>query len=177
MPRLILYIAQSLDGYIADAEGSTQWLHDLPNPDQSDYGFQAFLEGIDTIVMGRKTFDTVMAFDIPWPYTQQQCHVLSSRNIEDLPENCQHLQDWSPKVLDKIKASAQKDIWLLGGAELVKSCLELHLIDEMKIFTMPISLGQGIRLFKEGDYRQNWKLKQCEIFSSGALQQDYLPIA
>src|SRR5450432_2183608 len=62
-----VYIATSLDGYIARADGSIDWLMDLPNPDQSDFGFGEFIKRVDAIILGRKTFDTVLAFDV-WPY-------------------------------------------------------------------------------------------------------------
>ncbi|MEX0272908.1 MAG: dihydrofolate reductase family protein [Flavobacteriaceae bacterium] len=67
-----IFIATSLDGYIADKNGGLDWLHSIPNPDNDDMGFAAFNNNIDALVMGRTTFETVIGFDVPWPY----CHLI-----------------------------------------------------------------------------------------------------
>jgi len=86
MPNVV-YIATSLDGYIADANGSLDWLNTVPNPDSTDYGFADFMDGIDALVMGRKTFETVLGFGGDWPYSKP-VFVLSS-TLKALPETLQ----------------------------------------------------------------------------------------
>lgn len=66
----IVYIATSLDGYIADRDGGLDWLHSIPNPDHSDFGWAEFMAGVDALVMGRTTFETVCGFDCDWPYNK-----------------------------------------------------------------------------------------------------------
>ncbi|WP_257283784.1 dihydrofolate reductase family protein [Endozoicomonas sp. SESOKO1] len=66
----IVYIATSLDGYIADKQGGLDWLHSIPNPEQDDFGFASFMNRVDTVVMGRITFEVVCGFDCPWPYSK-----------------------------------------------------------------------------------------------------------
>ena len=79
-----VFIAQSLDGYIADKEDSLDWLHSIPNPDNVDMGFQKFIESVDAIVMGRKTFEVVDSFEIEWPYPVPV--FIISTTLEKLPE-------------------------------------------------------------------------------------------
>src|SRR5512139_253634 len=79
-----VYIATSLDGYIASSDGGLDWLHEVPNPEQSDYGYAEFMSGVDAIVMGRNTFETVLTFG-SWPYSVP-VFVLSN-TLEKLPES------------------------------------------------------------------------------------------
>lgn len=171
----MLYIAQSLDGYIADKEGSTQWLHDLPNPNQSDYGYQSFLESIETVIMGRKTYETILSFDVPWPYAAQKTYVLSRKEIPNLKEGVTQLTNLDSSSLQELKRESSKNLWLVGGGSLVKHCLENNLIDKIILFTMPINLGEGIPLFPESKHQQSWKLSHCEVYSSGVIQHEYIP--
>jgi dihydrofolate reductase len=80
----LVFIAKSLDGYIADKDGGIDWLHSIPNPDQIDMGYNKFIDRIDAIVMGRKTYETVCGFDIPWPYTKPVFVV--SNTLKEVPE-------------------------------------------------------------------------------------------
>ena len=80
---IFIYIAVSLDNFIATPDGGLDWLYAIPNPEQSDYGFADFIQRVDALVMGRKTFETVLSFD-PWPY-QKPVFVLS-RTLAALPE-------------------------------------------------------------------------------------------
>ncbi len=173
MSDLVLYIAQSLDGYIADPQGSVSWLEELPNPDKTDYGFHDFLASVDKVIMGRKTFDSIIGFDIPWPYPQQESYIISSKKPSSLPDSCQWLQDLRRTELETLKSSSRKDLWLVGGGSLVKHCLEQELIDRIILFTMPICLGGGIELFPSGDYYSTWQLERSQDYQSGVVEQDY----
>ena len=79
-----VFIATSLDGFTSDRDGALDWLHSVPNPDNLDFGYAAFMEQIDAIVMGRKTFETVCGFDCDWPYTKPV--FVLSRSLTSLPE-------------------------------------------------------------------------------------------
>ena len=82
-----VYIATSLDGYIADRDGKLDWLESIPNPDGNDFGYSDFMENIDALVMGRNTYEVVLGFDIPWPYTKP-VFVLSNF-LESIPDELQ----------------------------------------------------------------------------------------
>jgi dihydrofolate reductase len=79
MADTVLYIAASLDGYIARQDGSLDWLENLPNPDQTDHGYAAFLDTIGTVVMGRTTYEQVLGFGGEWPYATMDTKVVTSR--------------------------------------------------------------------------------------------------
>jgi len=80
-----VFIATSLDGYIADKNGGIDWLYSIPNPDNDDMGYLKFINGIDALIMGRTTFETVMGFDVPWPYSKP-VFVLSNK-LKEIPES------------------------------------------------------------------------------------------
>lgn len=80
-----VFIATSLDGYIADKAGNIDWLNSTPNPDQIDMGYSSFMENIDALVMGRTTFETVCSLDMDWPY-QKPVFVLSN-SMSEIPHN------------------------------------------------------------------------------------------
>lgn len=147
--RNIIYIATSLDGYIADAQDKLDWLFAVPNPEQDDMGFSAFMQGIDAVVMGRKTFETVCNFDGAWPY-DKPVFVLS-RSVTELPEKLtghgvQLMQGDINEVLNTIRNAGYQTLYIDGGTA-AQQCLEADLIDEMVITTVPVLLGSGKPLF------------------------------
>lgn len=144
-----VYIAQSLDGYIADRDGGIDWLLEIPNPEDSDFGFSEFMNRIDAVVMGRKTFESVMGFDM-WIYTKT-VYVISA-SLKSLPEKYRDkaaLLNLEPRqIIDTLKKDGMENLYIDGGA-LIQSFLAQDLIDELIITTIPILLGGGIPLFGE----------------------------
>lgn len=114
---LYVYIAQSLDGYIADKNGGLDWLNDIPNPDKSDFGFAEFMSKIDVIVMGRNTFETVQSFGM-WPYTKP-VYVISS-TLTKLPEEysgkAEVLNLKPPHIIDYLAKKGFNNLYIDGGA-------------------------------------------------------------
>ncbi|MCR9065372.1 MAG: dihydrofolate reductase family protein [Cytophagales bacterium] len=145
-----VFIATSMDGYIADKNGQIDWLHDLPNPENDDMGYHAFTEQIDALVMGRTTFETVCSFDIEWPYTKP-VYVLS-RTLKKIPEEYTgkvFLVNGSLKdVLAKIYNEGHYRLYIDGGAT-IQSFLQEDLIDELIITIIPVLLGGGTALFSD----------------------------
>ncbi|MBG5919833.1 dihydrofolate reductase family protein [Providencia stuartii] len=147
--RNIIYIATSLDGYIADANNLLDWLFSVPNPEQDDMGFSAFMQRIDAVVMGRNTFETVCNFDGEWPYNKP-VFVLSN-SMKAIPEKligkAIHLVRGDiTGVIDSIHRAGFHTLYIDGGSA-AKQCLVEDLIDEMIITTVPILLGGGTPLF------------------------------
>lgn len=144
-----VFIAQSLDGYIADRHGGIDWLHTtVPNPEQKDMGYEEFIQKIDAIVMGRKTFETVLGFDIEWPYSVP-VFVLSTtlKSIpKDLSDKVKLVKGELSEVLDTIRASGYSRLYIDGG-KTIQSFLREDLVDEIILSTLPILLGGGFRLF------------------------------
>ncbi|MGE5431908.1 MAG: dihydrofolate reductase family protein [Syntrophomonadaceae bacterium] len=142
-----IYIAQSLDGFIAKKDGNIDWLIDIPNPEGSDWGFGEFMEGIDAVIMGRNTFETVVSFGT-WMYTKP-VFVLSSK-LKEVPEKYSdkaEIINWSPKdVIRKLTDRGYHNFYVDGGLT-IQNFLKEDLIDELIISTIPIILGGGIPLF------------------------------
>lgn len=175
MSNITLYIASSLDGYIADKNGSVVWLEEIPNPDKTDYGYTDFLKEIDTVVMGRTTYEQVLRFGDEWPYADQHTVVVSSdKSYEPRTQNTTVLSTLHRSVIEKLRSQSTKGIWLVGGGQLVSAFLKIHAIDRMLLFIMPMMLGCGIRLFPEESPTRSFDLKSVKNYNSGVVLLDYL---
>ena len=168
-----IYIAQSLDGYIADQAGGLDWLNEIPNPEGSDFGFGEFMAGIDALVMGRKTFETVLGLG-GWIY-DKPVYVISS-TLTSLPEEYQDkscLLDLPPAgILSCLNTQGLVNLYIDGGT-LIQSFLTEDLIDEMIITTVPILLGGGVHLFRELDQQLRFKLRSSKVISEGLVINHY----
>jgi len=170
----IVYIATSIDGYIAKVDGSINWLTEIPNPDNSDYGFSEFLKGIDAILMGRKTFEAVLGFD-EWPF-EKPVFVLSN-SLSELHGR------WASKA-EIIKGDLKEVIKLLNnkgiinlyidGGKTINSFLSIDLIDEMIITVIPILLGTGIHLFDDGGLELRFKHVETNVYNGGLVKTKYV---
>ncbi len=143
-----VFIAASLDGFIADSDGKIDWLHATPNPENDDMGYNAFIARMDAIVMGRVTFETVRGFDMEWPYSLP-VFVLSntmSSVPEDLQDKVALVSGSLSQVLDTIHGSGYRHLYIDGGST-IQSFLREDLIDEMIVTTIPVLLGGGSALF------------------------------
>lgn len=147
-PTNKVYIATSLDGFIADKNGGIEWLDLIPNPDHSDMGFNDFISGIDALLMGRNTFDIVCGFDVEWPYSVP-VFVLSN-SMSSIPDKYQGkaflVQGDLSKVLEDIHSRGYHNLYIDGGT-LIQSFLRLDLIDDLIVSKIPVLLGEGIPLF------------------------------
>ncbi|MEM8908905.1 MAG: dihydrofolate reductase family protein [Bacteroidota bacterium] len=171
-----LYIASSLDGYIAGPEGQVDWLDQLPNPNKIDYGYPEFYASIDTIIMGRKSYEAILGFDVPWPYPQCQTYVATRQaNYLVKTERTAVLSGDLIAQTNAIQKSAQTGIWLLGGGALTAAYLNADLIDQLIIFIMPISIGSGIPLFPPTFQQKKWNLIETTAFETGAVRLIYEP--
>jgi dihydrofolate reductase len=147
MGRVQLYIAQSLDGFIADADGGVEWLEAF-NVEGQDHGYAAFLSDVAAVVMGGNTYAQAMSWDIPWPYQGLPSWVLTHRELP-LPHAADVRLTQGPvaAVVEEIERETSGNIWLVGGADLVRQFLEAGLIHELTLFIAPVLLGTGIPLF------------------------------
>lgn len=143
-----VYIATSIDGYIADKEGGLDWLHSIPNPDNHDFGWTDFIGKIDAIIMGRNTFDVVCGFEVEWPYTKP-VFVLSSTMTSVADEykgKAEVISGPLPLVIKTLNERGFFNFYVDGG-KTIQSFLVADLIDYMIITQLPILLGGGISLF------------------------------
>lgn len=169
-----VFIATSLDGYIADRNGGLDWLTSIPNPDHLDMGYSAFMEGIDALVMGRKTFETVCSFEMDWPY-QKPVFVLSNtlQSIDSQYAEKAFLVKGTPKaVIHQVHQRGFYNLYIDGG-KTIQGFLKEDLIDELIITTIPIILGGGIRLFTETSDEQKYSLVKTEVLLDQLIQCHY----
>lgn len=169
--RVILYIAMSLDGYIAKVDGSLDWLNSVERPGQ-DYGYEAFLSQVDTVIMGRKTYEKVLSFGIEFPHKDKMCYVVSN-TMAGSDENVTYFGGDLKALINDIKLHPGKNIFIDGGAEVVNGLMHSDLIDEYIISVIPIFLGEGIRLFKDGRPEMSLSLLSVTNFDSGLVQMSY----
>ena len=169
-----VFIARSIDGYIADKDGGIDFLHSVPNPDNLDIGYNAFSDQIDAIVMGRNTFEVVLSFNIPWPYTKPVFVVSSSLKSlpEDLTGKAELVKGALSDILEHIHNKGNKILYIDGGS-LVQSFLREDLIDEMIITTIPIILGGGVPLFGELPKPMEFEHVKSEVFLNAITQDSY----
>lgn len=144
-----VFIATSLDGFIARPDGAVDWLHGAGDEDgEEDYGYQDFIDSVDAIVMGRKTFETVLALDA-WPYGEKPVIVLSSRDLgipEHIRETVEAMSGAPREVVQRLAERGFRHLYVDGG-ETIQRFLAEGLIRRLIITRIPILIGSGIPLF------------------------------
>jgi dihydrofolate reductase len=170
----IIFIATSLDGYIADKNGGIDWLQSIPNPDNDDMGYVEFSNGIDALVMGRITFETVLGFDVDWPYNKP-VFVLSNK-LNKIPESHKDkaflAKGTLTEILDQINEKGFNRLYIDGGTT-IQNFLREDLIDEMMIATIPVLLGGGSLLFGELPHELTFKLIGTKTYLNQITQNHY----
>ena len=173
MRRIILYIATSLNGKIARADGSVKWLESMPNPDQNDYGYNDFLKSIDTTIMGYNTYQQILDWGIDFPYREKKNFVLTRKKQPVFSEYVEFINSDPIKKLREIKVQNGKNIWLIGGAEVNTLLFNANLIDEIRLFIMPIVIPDGIELLAQMPEQKYLELLENKSYSSGAIELQY----
>lgn len=169
--KVILYIAQSLDGFIAREDNDIGWLS-IVEQEGEDYGYGEFVKSIDTVIMGRKTYEKVLSYGIEFPHKKKKCYILS-KTIKGSEGNLEFFNDSIESLISMLKNEKGKNIFIDGGSEVVKELRSKNLIDQYIISIIPIMIGKGIRLFKETDTENRVKLMDHKIFSTGLVQLKY----
>lgn len=144
-----VFIATSLDGFIADKNGGIEWLETIPEINQIDSGYEAFTKQIDALVMGRATFEKVCSFG-KWPYKKPVLVVSNSIKTipSELKNKVQIVNGSVSAILSTAHQQGYNNLYIDGG-KLIQSFLKEDLIDELIITTIPVLLGEGIRLFSD----------------------------
>ncbi|RNI14651.1 dihydrofolate reductase [Methanohalophilus sp. RSK] len=168
--KVILYIAMSLDGYIARKNGDVDWLEgdgSEPNADFVDSGYDKFYGSIDTVIMGRKTYDQILTFG-EYPYKGTKGYVYTSEKMDN-NEEVEFTDENVEDLIGKLKDENGKDIWLIGGAGIIDDFMKKDLIDEYLIAVMSCILGEGIPLFKDNNPEIKLKLLKTETANGMAM--------
>jgi dihydrofolate reductase len=167
-----VFIACSLDGFIAGPDDDLSWLPQLESdPSGEDYGYTAFIQGTGAILMGRRSYDVVAALD-RWPYGDTPVFVATSRPLEPVTTTVTALAGTAPELLAEVRARIDGSIYLDGGA-LIRSFLEDQLVDEMTITIVPVILGGGSPLFGGTSKRQALRLLSASSYPNGLVQLRY----
>jgi len=161
--NLVLFISTSLDGYIATKDESLDWLFQVEGA--GDNGYSEFYETVDTILFGKRTYDWVMKQGIEkLPYNNKECYVFTRSPIED-KEDVKFVNENVVSFTNKLKNQEGRNIWIVGGGELLHSFIHEKLVDEFIIKVAPTLLGGGIPLFREADYHLDLTLKGVRNFN------------
>jgi dihydrofolate reductase len=148
-------------------DGSVDWLFS-----DQDYGYQEFYNSVDTVVMGRKTYEQARRFE-QHPFAGKKCFVFSRTRIKSPKKNVEFINNQLPEFIRRIKSESQKDIWLVGGAEIIEIFLNQHSLDSLILSIHPVILGKGIPLFQNLEREVNLKLRESISFNSGLVQLYY----
>jgi len=166
MREIILNLCTSLDSYIEGPNGEFDWCF----TDQ-DYSMTAFLDRIDTIFLGRKSYEQLER-DAPDAFSNKK-KIVFSNSLKNEDNDLQIISSDIEKEVKEIINSPGKDIWLFGGASLTASMINLNLVDELMISVHPLILGKGKPLFSDIETRKKLKLKDTKTFSTGLVQLYY----
>ncbi|MEO2207950.1 dihydrofolate reductase family protein [Paenibacillus pabuli] len=154
--KVVLYIAMSLDGYIARKDGSVDWLFDVEG-DGGDNGYAAFYQTIGTVVMGRTTYEDVLKLSEEFPYADRPTYVLSRSEQPPAP-HVQFTTEPVETLIPRLQQASDADLWIVGGGQLVQAVMEKQLLHEIEVAIIPKILGEGIPLFPEGIVPSNLKM-------------------
>ncbi len=171
MRRIQLFIAASLDNYIARPDGAIDWLF----TDQ-DYGYSEFIVQVDTVIMGRKTYDQVLTFG-DYPYADKRAIVFSRELQGQKTDQVEFVGDEGFDLIRQLRATASHNLWLIGGGDLVLQFLHQGLVDQLILSIHPILLGNGIPLFLNDPAYPipptPLSLSHVKCFETGLLQVTY----
>jgi dihydrofolate reductase len=174
---VVCYVAQSLDGFIADEDGGLDWLP-TPKPG-NDYEYHSFYQSVDAVLLGRKTYEQSLTFDV-WPHADKPVRVFThklSTNVDKLPPNVSWVTQRPKDVVSDLYSKDCKRLWLVGGSELIASFRQDNLIDEYIITTIPVLLGNGIPLFQETlGKREFLCCTRSKRFADGVVQSSFMRV-
>jgi dihydrofolate reductase len=170
--KVIVHIATSADGYIARPDGDLEWLTSRPAP-EGFYGMEAFMRTIDTKLLGRKTYDKSLRMGAK--FDSKDRYFVFSRHAPpaDVPSGVEFVSDAIGPFVSRLREQPGKDIWLMGGGELIASFLDAHAIDEFIISVVPVFIGDGIPLIARRHRHVLLELQSNEQFEDGLVQLHY----
>ena len=169
-----VFIAASLDGYIADANGGVGFLDTFPMPEGDDMGYYAFMDQVDALLMGRKSFETVLGFGVEWPYTKPV--FVWSQTLDQIPaalaDKAALVRGTLAEVEAQIQAKGFQHFYLDGG-QVIQSFLQADKVASITITTIPVLLGDGVRLFGSLTNPISFRCVRSKTYENGLVQQQF----
>ncbi|MDP9111242.1 MAG: dihydrofolate reductase family protein [Candidatus Eremiobacteraeota bacterium] len=169
MANIVLYLAASLDGFIADRDGGVDWITPFQN---DDFGFQAFLETIDVLIMGRRTYDQARSFE-SWPYAGKRLILLTSKPVGSLPDGGEIVRGEISGLSARLRTHDGGDVWVAGGAKTMGAFLTAGEIDRIELHVLPLILGEGLRMFEGIGSTVPFHLENSTLFRNGIAKLTY----
>ena len=171
MTEIVLYIACSLDGYIAREDHGIDWLDAVDVPGE-DYGYAAFYDSVDALLVGSRSLDAIGG---AWPYQGKPGWLFSRRDIPAPHADVTVTRQEPREVVAELAARGVRRAWLIGGGELIASFRAAGLVSEYIVFVLPVLLGSGIPLFPRGQPDERLRLTHTHAYASGLVELRYLP--
>ena len=174
-PRVTLHAVSSLDGFIARKDNSVSWLEGgrayEAGVSISQEEIAAFVKAIDCYVLGSRTYEH--ALELGWPYGDTPTVVVTGRKLPSTRKSVEFCSGDLRTLVHEKLAPRYRNIWLVGGAMLSQSFLELGLVDEIRLTTAPVLLGDGLRLFAGSLTEKRWDLKNVVAYKNGFVELSY----
>ncbi len=159
---VVLYIATSLDGFIARENGEIDWLLEADNG-EGDNGYSAFYSSVDTVLLGNATYQQLFELSDEFPYADKKCYVFS-RSEQPSSPHVTFVSENIPKFMEQLQQKDGNHIWMVGGADILDLFLKNRLVDEFIITLIPTLLGSGIPLFKPNNPELMLQLERTDQF-------------
>ena len=174
--RVTLHVVSSLDGFIASRDNSVSWMDSTGSVYEagvslSDEEIAAFVKAIDCYVLGSRTYEH--ALQLGWPYGDTPVIVVTGREWPPARKSVEFYSGDLATLVDVKLAPRYRNIWLVGGARLCQSFLELGLVDEINLMIAPVLLGEGLRLFGASPAEERWNLKNVVAYRNGFVGLTY----
>lgn len=172
MPEVVYYVAASIDGYIATPDGGIEWLAPFEGTGE-DYGYAQFYESVGAVLLGRRTYETSLAFE-EWPYPGKPCCVFSHGNVRSLSPDVTRTAQSPVQIVSEMATRGLQRAWLVGGGALAASFRSDGLISEYIVTVVPVILGAGVPLFADVGPPESLKLVEAKSYPKGLVQLRYL---
>lgn len=170
--RVIVHIAASVDGYIARIDGDLEWLTSRPAP-AGFYGMDAFMKSVDVTILGRKTYEVSLRLGATFDGRRRTCVFSRQPRPEDATPGVEFVSGGIGAFIERLRGQPGKDIWLMGGGELIASFLDEDAIDEFVISVVPVFIGEGVPLIAHRHRHAPLELMSTESFEDGLVQLRY----
>lgn len=175
-PVVTLHLVTSLDGFIARHDDSVSWLESPGDVYEAGVGedsaeVERVLASIDCYVLGSRTYEH--AVELGWPYGDTPTVVVTGRDLRSTRESVEFYSGDLGRLVDDVLVPRFGSVWLVGGAMLCQSFLELGLVDRIILTIAPIMLGDGLRLFGRGGREQRWRLEDVAAYKNGFVELTY----
>ncbi|KAB1188808.1 MULTISPECIES: dihydrofolate reductase family protein [Haloferax] len=172
--QITLYIAASVDGFIADDEGGVEWLDEFEQDGENDdivADYEEFFADIDCLVMGATTYEQILTFG-EWPYGETPTYVLTHRDLSRATDTVTFVDGAVDSLATELEGEYEH-IWLVGGAQLARDFLQQNLVDELRLSVIPVLLGSGISLFGADGETHRLQHVETTTYDAGIVELRY----